>query len=117
MRLSEIYSQVKTITVPVGTGTLQVTYRPQAITPEMVDRMNDTRGATPGEAIATCVVDLVSSWDLTSDDGKPYPITLESVRQLPIAFLAEITKAVTADITPNAQRRNSSNGGSSMTGN
>lgn len=115
MRLSEIFSEVKTVTLPVGDGTLELGYRPSAITPELVDRMNGSSSA-PGEAIAQSVCDLVDSWDLTDDEGKPYPLTAEAVRKLPISFLASITKAVTEDITPNAQRRNNSKGTSSMMG-
>lgn len=104
MRLSEIFSTSKTVEVTIGDGKLAVTYRPDAVTPELVDRMNNT-GSAPGEAIATSVVELVESWDLTDNDGQPYPLTVEAVRKLPVSFLSSVTNAITDDINPNARKR------------
>lgn len=105
MRLSQILSETKVVSVSISGDTLAVTYRPQAVTPEMVDRMNGANSA-PGDAIASTVVDLVHEWDLTDDNGKSYPITLETVRKLPVSFLSAVTQAITTDINPNPQKRN-----------
>ena len=107
MRLSELFSETKVLPVAIGDSELSVTYRPQAITPEMMDRMTTAANA-PGEAIVKTVVDLVVAWDLTDDSSAPYPVTLDNVRKLPVSFLATITKAITEDINPNALMRNSS---------
>lgn len=86
MRLSELFAEKKVLVVPVGDGELNVTYKPDAITPETLDRMSNAANA-PGEAIVSTVVELVTEWDLTDDDESPYPLTFKDLRRLPISFL------------------------------
>lgn len=105
MRVSELFAETKALTVPVGEGEIKLSYRPQAVTPEMIDRMTNA-GNVPGDAIVATVVDLVAAWDLQGDDEAAYPLTVKDVRRLPITFLATLTKAITEDINPNAVRRN-----------
>lgn len=104
MKLSELFAETKVLVVAVGGGELNVTYRPDAITPETLDRMSNAASA-PGEAIVSTVVELVASWDLTDDDGSIYPLTVKDVRRLPLSFLSTVIKAITDDINPNASRR------------
>ena len=37
-------------------------------------------------------------WDITEDDGSPFPPTLENLSNLPLGFLTAIQQAIDADI-------------------
>lgn len=115
MRLSQILSDRKIVQIGIGDDALNVTYRPQAITPETLDRMTAANDK-PGAAIVETVVEMVADWDLTDDDGSPYPLTIKDVRRLPVSFLSTIVKEITDDLNPNAGKRKTSGATSSLAG-
>ena len=129
MRLSEIFSERKTVSVPVGEGNLSVTYRPGAITPQLLDQIGSLAGIEEGgddsmamvnafSSVASTAVAMVEKavveWDLTDDNGNPYPLTTDALRQLPLQFLLTITKAINKDSNPNPTKRKTSADTSSL---
>jgi len=115
MRLSRIVAERKTLHVEVGEHALHVVYRPQAVTPAMLDRMT-VANEKPGSMLVSVVCDLVEGWDLTDDQGEGYPLVAESVRLLPRAFLSTVVKTVTEDINPNPTKRRALSATSSLAG-
>lgn len=109
VRLSELRANVRTVAIPVDGDVLNVTYRPSGITPEVEDRLDEaTSKQRIGESLMTLLAAALVSWDLLGDDGKPLPVTVETMRVLPLSFLAKLVQAVTADMRPNAPSGGSS---------
>jgi hypothetical protein len=80
---------------------IAVTYDREALIRAMAERASPA--AFLGEIYAETSVtvdtlaDALVSWDITEDDGRPYPVDRESLAQLPIWVVFKINQAVTAD--------------------
>lgn len=129
MRLSQILSERKELAILFDDVTLNVVYKPKALTPETIDSFANIAeklgGSREGiESIANQdifkqlqamssissmpviqIVSLVAEWDLTDDDGVTIPITVEDVRKLPVEFLKQVVSAINTDINPNPTKR------------
>lgn len=116
MQLSKITSQRQALEIPIGEDTLNITYRPQAVTLELVDRKEQAL-TQPGEALALTLCDLVESWDLVDDGtGTPYPLQLASVRKLPLEFVNLVLEAILKDSRLNPTKASNLQGGSPPAG-
>ena len=58
--------------------------------------------------------EIIEEWDVTGEDGKPYPTDVESLRALSVEFIAFIVGACANDLVPN--RRTSGKSGASSFG-
>lgn len=79
-----------------------LTYKPSVMTPSFEKELNtiirDPNGHK-SEWLAPFISQMVVSWDVEGDTpGEPYPITEESLRELPSIFLAEISIQITDDM-------------------
>lgn len=108
-----------TATIRVGSGELQVTYRPLLITPRMLHQVSelDANVASISEAEALTRIDgmvdmlltVLSDWDLVdsiAEDGTPgpkRPLTRESLADLGLTLLAAIIRGIFGDSTLNPQ--------------
>jgi hypothetical protein len=88
--------------VPVGGDVVNTIYRPGGITPEIEDKLQEYVGSQRGGAmLVTLLAGCLVEWDLLDDRGKALPVTAETLRRLPIAFLAQVARAITEDMRPN----------------
>lgn len=110
MQLSKITSARLTLAIPIGDETLNVVYRPQAITLELVDR-KEIAQTIPGETLALTLVELIESWDLIDDQGNTYPLTVEAVKRLPVEFVNAVLEVVLRESRLNPTKANSLAGG------
>jgi hypothetical protein len=115
MQLSKITSQRGTLAIPFGDEKLNIVYKPQAVTLELVDRKEQAI-TNPGETLARLLVDLVESWDLIDDGGQVYALTVADVRLLPIDFVNAILEAILKESRLNPTKANSLPGGSQPAG-
>jgi hypothetical protein len=115
MQLSKITSQRETLAIPFGDEKLNIVYKPQAVTLELVDRKEQAM-INPGETLARLLVDLVESWDLVDDAGQVYPLELAAVRLLPIDFVNAILEMILKESRLNPTKANSLPGGSQPAG-
>lgn len=87
------------------------TYRPGIITPatqgSLMDLMDGNRELV---AFAKLLSKSLISWDLTDDDGKPYPLTEEALQELPGHFLADVVNTFFAQQRPNEEKSKTSGG-------
>lgn len=108
-KLSNLLAE--TTTIKVADLDLTITYRPSSITPEThdatMDLLNDQR--QPAAAAKSLAKTLVS-WDLLDDKDKPYPITEEALRRLPVRILYKVFGAIQEDLSPNEQKSKASGG-------
>ena len=98
--LDHIRSDRKTFDLTYEGETGTITYRPSAVTPEVLDRMaagasGDSSAAI--ESMCTVLVEIVEDWDLVGADGAKVPVTLENVKAMPFSFLTRIVAGFTKD--------------------
>lgn len=108
-RLAQILPEIATVKVEAYDMT--VSYRPGALTPAEQDRIMDLMEKNrQGPAFAKIISRLVASWDLTGDDDQPYPVTEESLRDLPMDFLANVLNTLMDAQRPNEVKPKTSAG-------
>ncbi len=115
MQLSKITSERQELAVAFGEDVLNLVFRPQAVTLELVDRKEQAL-SNPGDVLAQTLVDLVESWDLVEDNGATYPLTLAAVRKLPLEFVNGILEAILKESRLNPTKANSLGDGSPRAG-
>ena len=85
-------SIVRSVEVPLGYGEpLKIQYNAGIYTPKFLEEMRDK---STREMLSL----LIHTWDLTDDEGKPYPYDAESLENLPHLILNEIVDAITNDL-------------------
>ena len=47
------------------------------------------------------LVQLVVGWDLTTDDGEEYPLTVEGLKELPTLFKDSLHREIMQQVFPN----------------
>ncbi|MEO6467502.1 MAG: hypothetical protein ABIP21_00270 [Acidimicrobiia bacterium] len=89
IRLSEIVARTRPVVAKFGGLEIHVVYR-------MSER---TMNASEAEEDVDhpWLVRVIESWDIDGDDGKPIPIDLASVKNVPIPVLNSIIAAIYSD--------------------
>ena len=103
MKLSQVLSATKTVSIDLGGESLDVTYRPGAVTPASLARASSALDASSNDqetqfAVIDLMVhflgDVLVSWNLTDDDGNEMPTNRDSLQLLPIEALARVFAAI-----------------------
>ena len=112
MKLAQLLAKERTLDIDIDGDTLNVTYRPSDLTPELEDRMQASFETNrPGGALAKYLSGLLIGWDLEGEDGV-IPLTPEGLAILPIEFLNTVAQAVIEDSNPKKTNAETSLGGS-----
>lgn len=102
MKLQDILDDKRQLSVRVGHEELTVVYRPSGLTPAVEFRLSELQGSSLyGAALAEALSAVLVSWDLESDDGKPYPTERAALNDLPTVFLSQVFSAIVEDMTAN----------------
>lgn len=102
IRISALTADRGTVTVPFVDDTLKITYKPSAINVEQEEReLADRAEGRHLLAMAKSLAELVESWDLLDDEGKPVPVSVEVLSPLGLTVLQKITRAILDDVLPN----------------
>ena len=86
----------KTVVVPIGDESLNVTYYPNTVTSKMIAQLDDAL-----EGVHVGLAALIKTWDLLADDGSTYPVDADSLQALGLPLLLRISQAIARDIRPN----------------
>lgn len=97
LSLGDLRSRTRRVAVPVAGETLEVEYRPTALTPGLIAWLRGIEADGQPERLAEVLCQVVIGWDLLGDDGAPLPVTEEVARELPLRLLGVIVRAVLED--------------------
>ena len=89
IKLSDLTSGTRAITAKWGDLTIRAEYRMSERTMAATEEKDDVDHPW--------LVKVLASWDIEDDDGHPIPVTLESVKQVPIPILNSIIAAIYGD--------------------
>ena len=94
MKLSSLLAAKKPVDVPFGDQVLKIEYRPAVLTMEFI------QGKLSQQSVEEALLELIATWDLEDENGKPLPLDLESLK-LPEAVQGAIIQTATRDTYPN----------------
>lgn len=103
MKLSKVLGATRTASIDLGGESLDVTYRPGAVTPASLARATSALGESLDERSSQLAAvdlmvqflgDVLVSWNLTDDDGVELPTSRETLQQLPIEALARVFSTI-----------------------
>jgi len=115
MKLSHLKAKEATLHVPVpDEEPVAVKYKPGELTVELQDRIREFAGSgEDAQGTLAFLLPLISWWDIEDDDGNNVPVSDQTMRIMPMAFLGGIITAMFEDALPNASRPVISDGPSS----
>ena len=103
MKLSKVLGATRTVSIDLGGESLEVTFRPGAVTPASLarataalDNADDERTSQLAaiDLMVQFLGDVLVAWNLTDDDGAELPTTRETLQLLPIEALARVFAAI-----------------------
>lgn len=115
VRVSDLKNATAPLTVKCGDIEVNLRYRPTAISSARQDEfMAELDANKYTDAMVTFLPDVIASWDLENDDGTPFPIDANEMRNvLPNAFLRKCLEDVLGDMYPKVKSESGSGGTSS----
>lgn len=103
LKISDLMAKKCALAVDIQGVPVQLTYRPNVITPEKMARM---KKLTVEESIVKQVCMIVVEWDIETEAGRPLPITEQELRKVPVDVLAAVLHAINNDSTPSEEEKN-----------
>jgi hypothetical protein len=103
LRLSQIRNhQARQISLEYSGETVAVSYNPGAVTINALDALTAGDTAQNVAAIVDGLAAFLVSWDVIDDAGAQLPVTRETLREMPMAFIAAVMTAVSSDMAVSA---------------
>jgi hypothetical protein len=109
MKISDFLSETKKLKITYkvldGDITVDIEYRPQAVTVPLMKALEQAHGY---ELVTEQVIAIVKRWDLQRDDLSEIPITKEALEaeQIPLYLLSSILDAIRVDIAGDREAKN-----------
>jgi hypothetical protein len=118
---ADLVERKRTFEVKFAHGvTLEVSYRPDRLTPAHLKRINEALGADDELSFARLAAEILTEWELTGPfaegteqevkAGEPVPITEEHLSHIPGPYLNHIWRSIAEDANPDPKARNRSRG-------
>ena len=111
MSFADLVERKRTFAVKFPTGSLEVTYQPNALTPAIGE---------DAVSAADLLAEIMTGWDLVGPfadgtdmaikAGEPVPITTEHLEHMPGPYLGHILNSIIEDANPDPKRRTRSSG-------
>lgn len=100
MTLSKVQAKEGTTTVLWEDETVDVGYHPAAVTPAMLEQVQEAAKSTNLDVIGLMMEPMLAWWDVLDDDGQRLPVTAEVIREIPLAFTMAVLKQVQTAMQP-----------------
>lgn len=118
---ADLVERKRTMLIRFANGkTLEVTYRPDKLTPATLRRINEAIADDDELAFARMVCEVVSDWELVGPyaegtevevpAGEKVPITPEHLAYMPGPYLGHIWNSIAEDANPDPKRNKRSSG-------
>lgn len=100
MTLSKVQAKERTVTVLWDDETVDVGYHPAAVTPALLDSVQEAAKANDIAVIGMMMEPMLSWWDVLDDEGQRLPTDAATIRIIPLAFTMAVLTAVQGDMAP-----------------
>jgi hypothetical protein len=115
IKLSELIGKTAPRAIEYDGQTVNLEIYTQRVTPAYRAKWQDAEKDPTREARCQLIADMLASWDVLADDGKPETVTYEFLQRCPDAFLNQVVEVVEATLFGNPTNASSSSSGSQPT--
>lgn len=111
MKISQILNDSKTLAIDIENETLNVTYKPSSLTPDIEENfISNVENKRSGYALAQFLNSILVDWDLVDDAEEKYEISLDNLKKLPINLLNTVIGEIFNDLSPKKTKSQKSKG-------
>lgn len=100
MSLSKVREKTATCTVLWEGETVDVGYRPAAVTPALLNSVQEAAKEANIDVIALMMEPMLAWWDVLDDDGQRLPTTADVINQMPLSFTMAVLTATQEAMSP-----------------
>ena len=119
MKVSALKARVRKVDVVIpATETdpeecVWIMYKPGEFTIEIAEKVNElVAEGKDNEVISEMLLPVLDAWDLEDEEGNQLPVTLETMKTIPLHFLMACITTITEDARPDPQKGGTSEDGS-----
>lgn len=100
MKLSAVKGKIKVTQVDWEDETVEVGYHPAAMTPELLERVNDSAESGNLAVLGVLLEPVLAYWDVLDDEDKRLPTTAEIIATIPLSFTLAVMAQVQEAMRP-----------------
>lgn len=104
MTLSKVQEKESTVTVLWDGETVDVGYRPGAVTAALLEKVQHAANDNDMGVIGILFTQMLAWWDVLDDQGERIPVTPENVSQVPLDFAMNVLQTVQGAMRPPASK-------------
>lgn len=97
MRISDLKNDVRSFVFEYNGTEVKLQYKPSAWTPQVEDEL---RNSETSDKMLEVLSEVISTWDVTEDDGQIFEPSPENLRTLPSAFVVTLIQKIWEDMAP-----------------
>lgn len=94
VKLNEMKARTKTLVVDWDGEKVDVSYFPNAVTPELLDRVDDAVAANDRNVLGVLLVPVIEWWDILEDDNSRMPVSDDNIQRVPMSFLNKLQDSI-----------------------
>lgn len=100
MKLSEVQARTKVVSVEWDDETVDVSYSPNRMTPEVLDKASDAEDKGNLDVLGDLLEPVLEWWDVLDDEDKRLPTDAATIKRMPLSFVMAVLAAVQEDQRP-----------------
>lgn len=100
VRLSSKMGETRTITVQWGEDDVDVSYHPNAVTPDLLERVDQAAKEDNLDVLGVVLEPILDWWDVLDDKDRRIPTDAATIKSLPMSFLTIVQKGIEDDQNP-----------------
>lgn len=100
VKLSEKVAETKTMTVKWGEDDVDVCYKPNAVTPRLLEGIAEAADRDDMSVLGAALSPVLEWWDVLDDKGKRLPTDAETIAGLPLSWIVVVQRGLEDDQNP-----------------
>lgn len=103
VKMSEMKSRTKVLQVTWDGETVDVSYFPNVVTPELLEQVDDAAKRDNLDILGVMLEPVLDWWDILLDDDTRMPTDADTIKRVPMSFLSKLQDAITEAQRPPAE--------------
>lgn len=100
VKLDEMKGRTKVITVTWDDETVDVSYHPNVVTPELLEKVDEAARRDNLDVLGVMLEPVLDWWDILLEDGSRLATDAATIKRVPMSFLNRLQDAIQEDQNP-----------------